>query len=1032
MTARYSPTRFTRWLIALFFISISVPASAQYFGRNKVQYDRFEFSQFETEHFIFYFYPESEEAVKDAARMAERWYARHRMTYLREFAEKKPIILYANDADFHQTNVIQGRLGEGTGGVTEGLKQRVVMPLTGHYGETDHVLGHELVHSFQYDIAFEDKNEEYEVRFDLRQLPLWLVEGTAEYLSVGREDSHTAMWLRDAVLRDDLPTTDALTARPDKYFPYRYGQAYMAYIGGKYGDKAVADLYKLAGRAGVDSAFVYTLGIDADSLSKEWIGAVKEMYQPLVEGRTSAAEAGRLVISKDQHGGDINIAPALSPDGRYIAFLSERDLFSINLFIANAETGEIVQRLQKEVSDNHFDAMRFISSAGSWSPDGKQFAFITFAEGDNEVAIWDLDSGKIARRINVAGVSAMFNLSWSPDGQQLAIAGMNGGVSDLYVLDLPTNEVRQLTADKYADFQPVWSPSGDELAFVTDRGEAGTDFDRLEYGELVLGVMDVESGEVRTLAPFGEALHHNPQYSPDGRSLYFISDYDGYKDAYRIDIASEQVYRLTRLQTGVSGITATAPAMSVAAQSGRLAYSVYSNGEYAIYARNAAEAQGELMKTTESVAAGAKSAPSEGQLAGILPPLKAPGDGIVGAYLVDADTGLPESPEYDIKEYNAKLKLDYVAPPSVGVSVGGPFGTGVGGSLGFFFSDMLGNHNLSIYALANGTFKDLGGQISYLNQKHRMNYGLAAMHLPIIYGYGAYYETASSGDLLLNQVFQRLFIDQVQGYTSYPFSTTRRIEFVAGMARYGFDTEVRTYSAIGGGGSVDDSFADPDPLYLGQVGAAFVKDNSSFGFTSPSNGTRSRLGISQSFGTDGFTTITADYRKYLFAKPVTFAVRGLHIGNYGASDDAVFANEYLGSTYYNGFVRGYSLNNFEAGECSAADCPEASRLVGTRIAMASAEVRVPLLGNESLGLVNFSYLPTELSVFLDAGLAWTGEEAPNLSFAADATGRIPVASAGVSSRFLLFGAAVLEVYYAYPFQRPVKGWHWGLQLSPGW
>ncbi|NND72510.1 MAG: peptidase S9, partial [Rhodothermales bacterium] len=128
----------------LLFGVAAPPALAQYFGRNKVQYDKFDFSVLDTERFDIYFYDEEETAVRDAARMAERWYRRHSQTYLREFTEKKPIIFYANDADFQQTNAISGSIGQGTGGVTESLKERVIMPLTGLYKETDHVLGHEL------------------------------------------------------------------------------------------------------------------------------------------------------------------------------------------------------------------------------------------------------------------------------------------------------------------------------------------------------------------------------------------------------------------------------------------------------------------------------------------------------------------------------------------------------------------------------------------------------------------------------------------------------------------------------------------------------------------------------------------------------------------------------------------------------------------------------------------------------------------------------------------------------------------------
>ncbi|MFW5955229.1 MAG: hypothetical protein ACOCSK_00635, partial [Rhodothermales bacterium] len=101
-------------------------------------------------------------------------------------------------------------------------------------------------------------------------------------------------------------------------------------------------------------------------------------------------------------------------------------------------------------------------------------------------------------------------------------------------------------------------------------------------------------------------------------------------------------------------------------------------------------------------------------------------------------------------------------------------------------------------------------------------------------------------------------------------------------------------------------------------------------------------------------------------------------------------------------------------------------------ALVSAEVRVPLLGTEQFGLLNFPYLPTELALFADAGLAWTAEEAPVLRFESRSSERIPVMSVGASTRINLLGAMVFEIYYAYPFQRPDKGPHFGMLFSPGW
>ncbi len=1021
--------RFLKTILAVLILGVMViptPSQAQYFGRNKVQYDDFEFQTFKTDHFEFYLYPEEEEAVGDAARMAERWYQRHSRTFLREFYERKPIIFYANDADFHQTNAIGGNLGEGTGGVTESLKERVIMPLTGIYKETDHVLGHELVHSFQYDIALSRTDS---VRFAFQLVPLWMTEGMAEYFSVGRLDAHTAMWMRDAALRDDLPTIETIT-RDMSYFPYRYGQAYLAYIGGKYGDVAVANLFKLSGRVGVDSAFVYTLGITADSLSTEWIGAVKDTYLPLTEGRDDNAAAGREVLSKDIDSGDMNIAPVVSPDGQYVAFLSEKDLFEINLFIADTNTGEVVRKLKSGNRDSHFDAIRFIASAGSWSPDGRSFAFITFVDGDNEISILDWTKGDITQRFAVDGVTAITNLAWSPDGDAIAFSGMDGGISDLYLLTMESGEVRQLTNDRFADLQPAWSPDGETLAFTTDRGEAGTNFRTLEYGAPRLATINTNSLEIEVHRPF-EGLHHNPQFSPDGQNLYFISDYDGFKDLYRLDLTSDDVYKITNLKTGVSGITAMSPAMSVASQNGRMMFSVFGDSKYTVYAREADELVGELVQFGEV---------RDRAIASVLPPYRNTDEGLVGNYLNDPLTGLPEDQDYSSDVYSPRLKLDYVAPPSIGVQAGGLYGAGVSGGVGFFFSDMLGNQNLTVIAQANGTFKDIGAQVGYLNRQNRLNWGGVAGHVPILFGRSF---VGNDGQSILN-LRQRIYIDQLEGTASYPFTTTRRIEASGGFTRYGFDYELDTFRFDPLTGFVTRNReqldeAEPDAVYFGTVGLALISDYSFFGFTSPIRGGRSRFEVTPFIGSQQFLRVQADFRKYFQINSFTLAFHGLHVGNYGAKEDqnSLFTQEYLGYANSIGFVRGYSFTSFDdIGECTATAqgaCAEQERLLGTRVATASVELRIPLLGNDSWGLLNFPYLPTEITLFADGGMAWTKEDLPVLKFETErTTDRVPVFSTGVSSRFNLFGYTVLEIFYAKPFQRPEKGAHFGFQLIPGW
>ena len=207
-------------------------AEAQYFGRNKVQYDTFEFKTLKTDHFDIYYYEEERELANHVARMAERWYARLTRALDHHLSGRQPLVLYASHPHFEQTNVVSGLMGEGTGGVTEGLRRRIVLPAGASLAETDHVVGHELVHAFQYDIGTGNLQR-------MALLPLWFIEGMAEYLSLGPNDPHTAMWMRDAVLSERLPTIKEL--QDPKYFPYRYGQALWAYLGSRFGDNVVGN-----------------------------------------------------------------------------------------------------------------------------------------------------------------------------------------------------------------------------------------------------------------------------------------------------------------------------------------------------------------------------------------------------------------------------------------------------------------------------------------------------------------------------------------------------------------------------------------------------------------------------------------------------------------------------------------------------------------------------------------------------------------------------------------------------------------------
>lgn len=1035
--------RFLPFLLLAAMVALAVPtaASAQYFGRNKVHYEDFHFRILETQHYKIYYYPAEKEAAEDVARMAERWYNRLSDAFQHAFQEKKPIVLYANHPDFEQTNTGGGGfIDQGTGGFTEPLKDRLVMPVQWSYWETNHVVGHEMTHEFQFDQAQAATGPGEAA---LNRVPTWMTEGMAEWQSLGRQDALTSMWMRDGVLHDSLPTIKKLN-NTGKFFPYRFGEALWAYIAGEYGDRAVPAVYTYATQQGVDAALRRVLGVTADTLSAHWIAATKAAEEPVIKGRTNPDSVGKRIITEKKNGlGGQNLAPVLSDDGKYVAYLSA-GLFSFNLYLADAETGRVIRQLVNSATATHFDQLSFMNSAGSFSPDGKMFATVVFKDGNNRIALMDVKNGDIKAELNPP-VGAIAEPSWSPDGKWIAFSGNKGGITNLYLINVKTHEVRQLTHGRTTELQPAWSPDGTKLAYTTD---AKTNFETLSFGKMQIAVMDVATGETHVLPLFAGTKNINPQWSPDGQSVYFLANPDGVQDVFRYSFQDGRIYRVTHVATAVSGLTRVSPALSVARKTGSLVFTVFNRQGFDVDVLSAAQAQGEPM-TPEVVAMATDTAAG-----GVIPPLKAEGHGMVHGYLHDALTGLPLAANFKEKPYTSGLSLDMIAPPQVGVGTS-PFGTGVEGGVAGYFSDMLGDKQLGVAVQANGTVKDIGGTVEYYDLGQRWNYGVVAGHIPYLlmgqYAYpdstGQYYE--------VDNLLYRIFIDEASGIAQYPFSETRRLEFQLGFTRYSYNIEIDRYlvdpfsgqilqhakSGAPACSSVSSSTAalsgvgfnagcTPPALNLVQASVAYVGDNSVNGFTSPIQGGRFRFEFAPTFGSLQFETVLADYRHYFYHYPFTLAVRAMHYGRYGTDADSL-QPEFLG---YQWFVRGYDYNSFSNTGCTQASCP-INELWGSRIAVANVELRVPLLGVKQYGLINFPFLPTDLAAFFDTGLAWYGNNSADpvhLKWANNLNQRVPVASAGLSARMNILGYLVLEVYYAYPFQRPDEGWHWGFQIMPGW
>ena len=1044
------------FVLLISFLILYPTLDAQYFGRNKPRYQKFDFKVRETDNFDIHFYMKNRDAVDRIAQQTEQWHDMIQQILRDTFYTANPVIFYNNHAEFQETNASGGIISVGMGGFTDFLKNRVVMPFTHSNQATNQVLGHELVHAFQLKMVIKGDSTNME---SLAQIPLWMIEGMAEYMSLGRVDPFTSMWMRDALINDNIPELKKM-ANP-RYFPYRYGQALWSYLAGFYGDDAIEPIFKYTAKYGVEPTFEHLLGEKVNQIGENWKAAMEEHYAPYMNNKKERF-VGKKLLSED-NSGKINVSPALSPNGRYVVYLSEKDLFSTDLFLADAKTGKILGKIASLVKDSNLDALNALESSGAWSPNSKDFAFVGFEKGQNVIVIKEASTGKLIKNISIPKVPSIASLVYTPDGKEIVFSGLVQGQPDLYAVNIKTSRVRQITDDVYSEIQPNFNHTGDKMVFSYDKKsmDGGRTFGKYTYD---IAVMDFASEEINILDVFHQADNLNPSFDHEG-NIYFMSDRDGIRNLYRYNTASTEVYQMTDLVTGISGISRYSPAIAVSTKRDRVLFTHYYDNSYNIYQAESDKFVNELVDPT-----------ALDFTAGTLPVTGTGKVDIVNKNLNNIDNlGLADASTFRTSKYDPNFKLDDIrGGTGVGVS-NGTFGsyTGLQGGISAVFGDLLGNNQIFAQAAVNGEILDSGGQATYINRTNRLAWGLGLSHIPLRTGYQNYVnETVTLDGQTFNSIVRelnliRIFDESLNLFAFYPFSTTLRLEGgLAGNYRgfrwdkysdYYVPTNTGGFQYIGqdrerqevGDELQFNSFYTLQKGFGASTNIALVGDNSYMGLTSPLVGHRFRISVERNFGYNNYYGALVDLRKYWRAKPFTLAVRGMAYGRFQEDVTSIYPI-WLGQM---GFVRGYNYV-FNQNPANNPGNIDIDQMLGSKLGMFNAEIRLPFTGPRRLALIPSKFLLSDLAIFFDSGIVF--DEFSDVSdgevrrvIQRDSDGGIirdtngnPLyidqtikpefaMSVGISARVNLFGALIVEPYFAWPLQ-PNTSAQFGFNFIPGW
>ena len=980
-------------LLTLIFICT---AFGQSFGKNKVQYQSFDWSYIQTSHFDIYFYGDNQDLAEFTSKVSEDAYAQISTHLSWDLRKRVSILVYNSHNEFQQTNVIGTYMSEGIGGVTELFKNRIVFPFDGNFEQFRHVIHHELVHAMLNDMVYGGTAQNMMASRTKVRIPLWSNEGLAEFLS-SNWDTKADMVLRDIAVHERMPTINEL----NYFMAYKGGQSLWRFIAGKYGREKVGEVFRSMKKAqSAEKGYQLALGMKWKELSDQWHKYLKKEYWPDIANRDPLEDKSEKLTDHKKNNNFYNVSPSISPDGSTVALLSDRSGY-FDVYLLDVLTGKKKETLIKGSRSVDFEELKWLQPGLSWSPDGEKIVLAVKAGATDALHIVNIKSKK-SKKIPI-DLDGVFSASWSPSGKKIAFIGNHNGSSDLYIYDLDKEEYRQVTNDIFSDSYPNWNNKGNEIVFVSDRGDYvdGKYTGRMEehdYRQTDIYIVNTQDNRIRRVTNTPDNENH-PIWANTEETLFYTSDYNGVHNLYKHSLegyshsgdkkSKFDSYAITNVLTGLQQPT-------ISGDDNMLIFAGYSGLGWDLYSLNKpSEMSAQEVTHTQYIKTRSQEDLSVADIRDTdkIDRMDMDSKGTYSKWIFAQGyenfnySIADNNPKKEIvisdtlvdgihvpKAYKTRFTLDMV---SGNLQISNVFGAT--GMTYFAFSDILGNHQIQFGTEMVLTLEDSDYFLSYGYLKNKTDYYFVGFQTADFFQAGYY----SLGKL-------RHY--GLQSYVSHPFSRFQRIDFGLTWHNISYDILDRVINTLTG---QEELLKRPGSTKFTTIlpTMSWVIDNSVFGITGPIDGYRQNISITASpGGKDNFSfqTTKVDARKYLrFGRDYTLALRGFFGRSQGNKAQKFFlggipyllhgsgeTNGIKDQSYYRSVLTDTSNSNlitdvyFTEYAFPMRGARFAER-IGTHAALFNFEVRFPFINYLALGFpLKLVFGNIRGHAFMDIGAAW--------------------------------------------------------------
>jgi len=810
---------------ALFFI-LCVPLLYSqviytvYYGKNKVNYEKFNWSRYKTEHFDIYYYLNDLQVLKTIAEMAESAYQKISLDLKHPLSAPVPLIYYKTFTDFEQTNIFQVR--EGVLGASEPILHRVAIHGDMALDQIQDLIEHELSHVFEFDLIWgKPGNAVYAVSSP----PDWIMEGFAEYCTADWS-YWSSLIVRDAALNDRIPeltesgslSSRYLTPRP---IDYDFGHAMFDFIEANLGKNAISEFWRsLKGSPimGRRDPIKKSLNMSYKQFNQEFKKYIRNKFKDYLLRENPEDYSITIGPEFPLNPYYFSIAHAVSPSGEIVAVMTQnfKD-WDIDILLFSTKDGSMIKNitpgstLKYEYLKYEIDPSRGKNIA--WSSDGSSIAF--FARTGQKYSLFIIDplSEDVLKQVNIPYDQPSCPCFY-PDGGALLFTAFNKGIHDIYRMNFSTEKIDNLTETDLFEKAPAISPDGKTVAY-TIRVDT--------YDKLFLSPLD--NLKKKTQLTFGEGNTITPHFSPDSKVLYFSGDMRDAFNLYSLNLESGELKRYTDVRTG------NFFPVPVANDPKKIIFASFNKGALQVFK---SELEGQTEKTITFV-----EDPSDEEFKKFEPVLQLE----INKDKIERNKGIG--------------KLYLTARPPIDTLVASD-GSVYGGSA-ISFSDILGDHQLMAVAYQVRSYRSY--YFAYLNQKRRLQYMTSAFSYTQFYYYPYYYyEPYYFNYLNYSDALITRNILGISLASYYPFSLYYRLEASLGFFRV-YEDYPASFIAPGRAAY----FWDGNLL---QASVSLVGETTQFKSYGPTKGNTFSLTLSQCLPVSSSffqnANLEADLRQYLY------------------------------------------------------------------------------------------------------------------------------------------------------------------------